>query len=76
MLCNFDEFWIYDFNHQLEEPLDRLRLEDLPRRWEALAFLLPAATGSATPRRWSKENIGLQPVRWSRATPMRESAMP
>jgi methylase of polypeptide subunit release factors len=41
VLCNFDEFWIYDFNHQLEEPLDRLRLEELPRRWEALAFLLP-----------------------------------
>jgi hypothetical protein len=41
VLCNFDEFWIYDFHHQIEEPLDRLRLEDLPRRWEALAFLLP-----------------------------------
>jgi type II restriction/modification system DNA methylase subunit YeeA len=42
VLCNFDEFWIYDFNHQIEEPLDRLRLEELSRRWEALAFLLPA----------------------------------
>src|SRR5215217_3747153 len=44
ILCNFDEFWIYDFNHQIEEPVDRLRLEDLPRRWEALAFLLPEDT--------------------------------
>ena len=44
VLCNFDEFWIYDFNHQIEEPVDRLRLEDLPRRWEALAFLLPEET--------------------------------
>jgi hypothetical protein len=41
VLCNFDEFWIYDFNYQIEEPVDRLRLEELPRRWEALAFLLP-----------------------------------
>ncbi len=41
VLCNFDEFWVYDFNHQIEEPVDRLRLEELPRRWEALAFLLP-----------------------------------
>lgn len=44
VLCNFDEFWVYDFNHQIEEPVDRLRLEDLPRRWEALAFLLPEET--------------------------------
>jgi hypothetical protein len=44
VLCNFDEFWIYDFNHQIEEPVDRLRLEELPRRWEALAFLLPEET--------------------------------
>jgi hypothetical protein len=44
VLCNFDEFWIYDFNHQIEEPVDRLPLEDLPRRWEALAFLLPEET--------------------------------
>jgi methylase of polypeptide subunit release factors len=44
VLCNFDEFWIYDFNHQIEEPVDRLQLDDLPRRWEALAFLLPEET--------------------------------
>src|SRR5260370_12099490 len=24
-LCNFDEVWIYDFNTQLNEPVDRLR---------------------------------------------------
>jgi hypothetical protein len=41
VLCNFDEFWVYDLNSQLEEPVDRIRLEDLPKRWEALAFLLP-----------------------------------
>jgi hypothetical protein len=41
VLCNFDDFWVYDFNLQLDEPVDRVRLEDLPRRWETLGFLLP-----------------------------------
>jgi hypothetical protein len=41
VLCNFDEFWVYDLNRQLEEPVDRVLLDELPRRWEALAFLLP-----------------------------------
>jgi SAM-dependent methyltransferase len=41
VLCNFDEFWIYDFNAQLDEPVDRLQLNDVPRRIDALAFLLP-----------------------------------
>ncbi|MGC5031499.1 DNA methyltransferase [Micromonospora sp. DT229] len=41
VLCNFDEFWIYDFDRQLDAPIDRLKLEDLPQRWESLAFLLP-----------------------------------
>lgn len=43
VLCNFDEFWIYDLNSQLEEPVDRVSLDALPHRWEALAFLLPQA---------------------------------
>lgn len=42
VLCNFDELWIYDLNWQNDEPVDRVRVEDLPSRWEALAFLLPA----------------------------------
>lgn len=41
VLCNFDEFWIYDFDHQLDEPVDKVPLDDLPRRWEAFGFLLP-----------------------------------
>lgn len=47
VLCNFDEFWIYDFDHQVDAPMDRVKLEDLPHRWEALAFLLP---DNPTPR--------------------------
>lgn len=41
ILCNFDEFWIYDFDAQLREPVDRVRLEDLPTRFTALNFLFP-----------------------------------
>lgn len=41
ILCNFDEFWVYDFDSQLDEPVDRLSIANLPTRWEALAFLLP-----------------------------------
>ena len=41
ILCNFDEFWIYEFDEQMEEPMDRISLVDLPRRYDALNFLLP-----------------------------------
>ncbi len=41
VLCNFDEFWIYDFDEQLYEPKDRIPLEELPKRYTALNFLLP-----------------------------------
>lgn len=41
VLCNFDEFWIYDFDKQLFEPVDKLKIEDLPARYPALNFLLP-----------------------------------
>ena len=41
ILCNFDEFWIYDFNIQLFDPVEKIALADLPQRAEALAFLLP-----------------------------------
>ncbi|MEI6175943.1 MAG: DNA methyltransferase [Verrucomicrobiota bacterium] len=41
ILCNFDEFWIYDFNQQLFDPVEKITLAELPARAEALAFLLP-----------------------------------
>jgi SAM-dependent methyltransferase len=44
VLCNFDEFWIYDFDQQLDEPVDRVSLDDISRRSEALSFLLPYPT--------------------------------
>jgi len=41
MLCNFDEFWVYDFDHQLDEPVSRVTLAELPERWEPFGFMLP-----------------------------------
>jgi hypothetical protein len=41
VLCNFDEFWVYDFDQQLDAPMDVVKIEDLPQRYEALAFMLP-----------------------------------
>ena len=41
VLCNFDEFWIYDFNFQLHEPVDRVSLDDLRDRYQAFNFLFP-----------------------------------
>jgi hypothetical protein len=41
VLCNFDEFWIYDFDKQIDEPVDIVAIKDLPRRHTALNFLFP-----------------------------------
>jgi tetratricopeptide (TPR) repeat protein len=41
VLCNFDEFWIYDTTLQIEEPVNRVKLEELPQRYAALNFLFP-----------------------------------
>lgn len=40
ILCNFDEFIIYDFAIQ-EAPLDRIKIENLEKRSSALNFLYP-----------------------------------
>ena len=41
VLCNFDEFWVYDFNAQPFTPKDKVKLTELPTRWGPLAFLFP-----------------------------------
>ena len=41
MLCNFDEFWIYDFRKQSEEPIEKISLERLPERAGAFNFMNP-----------------------------------
>lgn len=42
VLCNFDEFWIYDFNTQLDTPVDVVPIGELPERFTALNFLFPS----------------------------------
>lgn len=39
ILCNFDAFWVYDFNLQVDEPVEQLQTAQLPERWPGLAFL-------------------------------------
>ncbi|AFZ25186.1 N-6 DNA Methylase [Cylindrospermum stagnale PCC 7417] len=39
ILCNFDEFWIFDFDLQLDTPVDKITLEQLPERAGALVFM-------------------------------------
>ena len=41
VLCNFDQLWIYDFNVQLFDPVERLAVRDLADNPNALAFLFP-----------------------------------
>lgn len=39
LLCNFDEFWIYDFETQLDTPVDSISLEQLPQQASAFSFM-------------------------------------
>src|SRR2546423_4998728 len=41
ILSNFDEFWIYDFNTQLFDPVDKVKLTQLPESISSFNFLLP-----------------------------------
>jgi hypothetical protein len=41
VLCNFDEFWIYDFDKQLDEPVDKVAISHILHRYTALNFLFP-----------------------------------
>jgi SAM-dependent methyltransferase len=41
LLCNFDEFWIYDFDTDIYEPLQKVPLEKLNQNRDAFAFLFP-----------------------------------
>jgi SAM-dependent methyltransferase len=41
VLCNFDEFWIYDFDKQIDRPVDVVKTRELPKRYLPLTFMLP-----------------------------------
>jgi type II restriction/modification system DNA methylase subunit YeeA len=40
VLCNFDEFWVYNWNLQ-RDPLDKVPIANLVETWRSLAFLSP-----------------------------------
>ncbi|BAU13564.1 DNA modification methyltransferase related protein [Leptolyngbya sp. NIES-3755] len=39
ILCNFDEFWIYDFHNQVDTPVDVIKLDELVHRSSAFNFM-------------------------------------
>jgi len=41
ILCNFDEFWIYDFDFDIDEPVDIILIDDLVDRRQNLSFMFP-----------------------------------
>lgn len=41
VLCNFDEIWIFDLNIQLNDPVHKLKIQDLANNWGPLNFLFP-----------------------------------
>ncbi|MBC7834879.1 MAG: class I SAM-dependent DNA methyltransferase [Phycisphaerales bacterium] len=41
VLCNFDEFRIYDFDQDIHQPQDTITLDELPDRYGPLNFLWP-----------------------------------
>lgn len=43
ILCNFDQFWIYDTDVSLYKPVDVIELAKLADRYMAFAFLFPKA---------------------------------
>jgi len=41
ILCNFDEFWIYDLNVQVYEPLEKVKIEQIHEKSEVFSFMYP-----------------------------------
>lgn len=41
VLCNFDEFWVYDFDTQMDTPVDKVRLTELATKYGPLNFMFP-----------------------------------
>lgn len=41
ILCNFDEFWVYDFDQDIDEPVDIIEIEKLYERRQSISFLFP-----------------------------------
>jgi type I restriction-modification system DNA methylase subunit len=55
ILCNFDEFWIYDFNiSQMDEPIQKLKTTELALNIDKLAFM---KKGDTTKINWQNNQV-------------------
>lgn len=41
ILCNFDELWVYEVDRQVDDPMAKLPIANLPENWGPIAFLFP-----------------------------------
>ena len=41
MLCNFDDLWIFDMEQSTNDPVERMKIGELPSKVGALGFLMP-----------------------------------
>lgn len=41
LLCNFDEFWVYDMERMVDDPMGKVPVANLAEDWGPLAFLFP-----------------------------------
>lgn len=62
ILCNFNEFWIYDLNVQVYDPLEKILLLDLDNRKEALSFLFPRPTKPVF--NYNREDVTAKAAKW------------
>ncbi len=74
VLCNFDEFWVYDFQTQMDSPVDQLALAEPPNRYGLLAFLAWRAAARDTAARTRSAHIAKSAV--SSCSQMRTTRQP
>lgn len=43
MLCNFDDLWIFDMEQSTNDPVERMKISELPSKVGALGFMMPTA---------------------------------
>jgi hypothetical protein len=41
MLCNFDDLWIFDMEQSTNDPVERMKISELPSKVGALGFMMP-----------------------------------
>lgn len=60
VLCNFDEFWVYDMERQVSDPMGKIPVARLPEDWGPLAFLFPEPEAPVFNREFDLVELTLQ----------------